>query len=264
MAPHPEAAVNCLPVAALVDALGVGPGDLVSLVGGGGKTTLMYRLVAELHGAGLRAAAATTTKISPPTPDDPCTLLLAADYESLLAALHSSCQGPAVLGRSLVQPQKVGGIPAPWCDRLLADRELDCLVVEADGAARKPLKAPAEWEPVVPETTRLFVAVVGLSCLGSPLDALHVFRPERVAEVTGMAEGSLITAEAVARLLVAPDGLAKGCPTTARTALVLNQADTEAQVAAAQEIAEAIGGEFYQRVLIASLGREREVRRFWP
>jgi len=263
VAPHPEAAVKCLPVAALVDALGVGHGDLVSLVGGGGKTTLMYRLVAELHGAGLRAAAATTTKIGPPTPDDPCTLLLAADYESLLAALHSS-QGPAVLGRSLVQPQKVAGIPAPWCDRLLVDRELDCLVVEADGAARKPLKAPAAWEPVVPETTRLFVVVVGLSCLGSPLDALHVFRPERVAEVTGMTEGSLITAETVARLLVAPDGLAKGCPATARTALVLNQADTEAQVEAAQEIAEAIGGEFYQRVLIASLGREREVRRFRP
>ena len=44
--------MNRLHSVELAETLKIGAGDLVSLVGGGGKTTLMYRLVAELHAAG--------------------------------------------------------------------------------------------------------------------------------------------------------------------------------------------------------------------
>ena len=47
----------------LVDALGITGGDVVALVGGGGKTTTMFRVAREIVEAGGRAISTTTTRI---------------------------------------------------------------------------------------------------------------------------------------------------------------------------------------------------------
>lgn len=41
--------------------------------------------------------------------------------------------------------------------------------IEADGAKRLPLKAPGEWEPVIPEFVDLVIGVVGMDALGEPI-----------------------------------------------------------------------------------------------
>ena len=52
-----------------------------------------------------------------------------------------------------------------------------------------PFKAPAEYEPVIPASTDLVVAVVGLSVIGQALSEEFVHRPERVAVSGGMPIG---------------------------------------------------------------------------
>ena len=47
---------------------GIKKGDVVSLVGGGGKTATMYLLAHELAGQGRRVIVTTTTNIMPPDP----------------------------------------------------------------------------------------------------------------------------------------------------------------------------------------------------
>ena len=246
----------------MVEALGARAGDLIGLVGGGGKTTLMYRAAQDLASAGLRVAAATTTKIFRPGPEDPVALVLAQEYAELVAKL-AQVKGLPVLGRSLLTETKVQGVPPEWCDRLVAEGVVDCLVVEADGAARKPVKAPEAWEPVLPAATTLFVAVVGLTCLDKPLTAEFAFRPELVAAATGCELGAAITPTIVARLLAAPDGLLKGCPRGARRVILLNQADDEVSLQTARKIVRELPPEVWERVLIASLGRDREVGEVW-
>lgn len=51
------------------NAFGLRRGDLLSLVGAGGKTTLMFRLAAEAKALGLRVLVTTSTRILclPPT-----------------------------------------------------------------------------------------------------------------------------------------------------------------------------------------------------
>lgn len=241
----------------LAAALGAGRGDLVSLVGGGGKTTAMYRLAGELRRAGLRAAAATTTKIAPPEAEHDASLVCAGTWEELLAGLDAAGEGVPVLGRELLSSGKVDGIPPEWCDRLLASGRVDALVVEADGAARKPVKAPEAWEPVVPGRTTLVVAVVGLSCLGQSLGPAAAFRPERVAEVTGAALGTPLAPETVAKLLLAPDGLLKGAEAAGRRVALLNQADVPGAAESARAVAQQVlGAESpYDRVVIGAVGR---------
>ncbi|GAB4264149.1 MAG: selenium cofactor biosynthesis protein YqeC [Deferrisomatales bacterium] len=246
----------------LTRALAVGRGDLVSLVGGGGKTTLMYRLVAELRAGGLCAAAATTTKIQVPDPGA-ARLVCAARYEAAAEALSApGDRRTPVLGREVLGGGKVDGVPPEWCDRLVGEGRVDALVVEADGAGRRPVKAPEAWEPVVPAGTTVFVAVVGLSALGRAVDGDRVFRPERVREVTGLGPGAPLDPEALARLLASPGGLAKGCPDGARAVAFLNQADLPGAEDGARRVARLLldRESLFERVVVGSLEGAAPIR----
>lgn len=249
------------PGRSLAEALAVTPRELVALVGAGGKTSLLYRLARELAAAGVRTAAATTTKILPPGPEDGAELALAETWEDL--AMPASAV--PVFGRRLLPNGKVEGIPPAWCDRLVAEGLVDALVVEADGARRLPLKAPSEDEPVVPGGATLFVAVVGLSCLGRPLGGEVAFRPERVAAAAGVALGARITPALLTGLLATPGGLLQGRPPAARAAVFLNQADGPAEVAAGREVASALleGPSPWERVIVGHLRASEPVEEAW-
>lgn len=245
----------------LVEGLGIRVGDLMSLVGGGGKTTLLYRTAETLRRRGLRVAVGTTTKIGPPRAAGRC-LVLAETYHELVEALPRA-PGLPVLGCRRLGNGKVQGISPEWCDRIVAESRVDCLIVEADGASQKPLKAPEAWEPVVPAVTSLFVPVVGLSCLGRPLGPEGVFRVGRVSEVTDLQVGERITVAALIQLLSSARGLLKGCPPGARSVAILNQVDVCDDLEGPREIARALLGASYERVLLAALGKEDRIREVW-
>ena len=49
------------------DALGVARGEMISLIGAGGKTTTMFRLAKEMRDQGCKVLVTTTTQILKPT-----------------------------------------------------------------------------------------------------------------------------------------------------------------------------------------------------
>src|SRR4030043_310016 len=74
----------------LKEALSIKPGEVVSLVGGGGKTTLMFALARELATGGESVITTTTTKILEPSPAETPLLIVEADEQLMLSAvLHS-------------------------------------------------------------------------------------------------------------------------------------------------------------------------------
>ena len=95
--------------------------------------------------------------------------------------------------------------------------------MEADGSRRLPVKAPAPHEPALPPGPLLVVGVIGLGCLGRPMDGATVHRPELFARITGCAPGEAIGWAHLAALAAHPEGLFKGAP--GPRALLLNQAD---------------------------------------
>ncbi len=249
----------------LRELIGVGKGDLVSLVGGGGKTTCLFRLAGELAAAGIAVAATTTTKIMAPTNQAGVRLICGDSYAALCLALGSPTGRVPVLGRGVLPNGKLEGIDPEWCDRLLGDGAVETLLVEADGARRKPLKAPGSREPVVPDRTTVFVALVGLSCIGKPLDDSEAFRAERIAAVAGQALGTPITVETVARLLLSEDGLLRGRPPAARTVAFLNQADIPGARVAGEAVAGRIvtGATPFDRVILGSLQDAQPALGIW-
>ncbi len=233
----------------LVSALGLERARLISLCGAGGKTTLMFAIGRELVAAGRRVLLTTTTRIAAEEAEGPWPLVVARDpAEALGAALRAVEEAPggrrggavvAVSGPA-AEGTKYAGFPPGAVDGWKAGRAFDHVLVEADGAARRPLKAPAAHEPVVPLATDVLVMVAGLDGLGRPLDERTVFRSARWAELTGLAAGAPVTAESLAAVVVHPDGLGRGCPAGARRVLFLNRADTPARRAAARRIRDAL------------------------
>ena len=209
--------------------VGIGPNGVVSIVGAGGKTSLMFHLARQLAYSGKRVLTTTTTKILIPTAEQSETLLIDQDPQVILrqAKTHQAA-GMHISAAAAYLPQtdKLNGF-SPDAIRTFEDSGLfDWVVVEADGAARKPLKAPAAHEPVIPENTSIVVALAGLEVLGRPLGEEMVFRSELAGELMQLSPGETITVPALARLLAHPSGAFKGAPAQARRFIFLNKADT--------------------------------------
>lgn len=200
----------------LIEAFGLERARLVALCGAGGKTTLMFALAREMAAAGERVLVTTTTKIGSTEGEPP--------WPPGISISHG--------GRSADGRKLIGHLPE-YIDQLKQAGQFDRLLVEADGSRKRPLKAPAAHEPVIPSTTDAVIAVAGLSGLGLPLSEETVFRSGIWAALSSAVIGSPVSVESIARVALHKAGLAKGCPETARATLFLNQAHTpEARAAA--------------------------------
>ncbi len=94
--------------------------------------------------------------------------------------------------------------------------------VEADGAARKPLRAPLDHEPVIPRCTGWLAAVIGLNTVGKILSDEWTFRSKLNAEITGLFLDEPVTEASIARSITHDHGIMKGCPAGAARIAFLN------------------------------------------
>ena len=181
MTPKPEKSVS-----RLTTALALEPREHLALVGGGGKTSLMFALAEELRLTRKRVVTSTTTKIRHREAlSSLCVIVLQTDSswrdklrEGLL--IH----GHVFLARSLLDSGKVQGISSSISDELFRDQRIDYLLLEADGAAGHPVKAHVEHEPVIPASATKVVAMLGLEAVSKPLEPGTVFRIDLFRKLT--------------------------------------------------------------------------------
>jgi probable selenium-dependent hydroxylase accessory protein YqeC len=235
-----------------LSAFSIARGDRVALVGGGGKSALRDRLAAEARAAGWRVLLTTTTKTGPPEGVEPI-----VEEDPLLRAERARAamdrDGVAFVVARRESESRLIGVEPVWLELMQAD----LVVVEADGSRKKPLKAPAPTEPVIPETSTLVVAVVGAEVIGAPLTEARVHRLPLFTSATGLQAGDLLTPEALAKFVVSPRGYRKGVPDRARFVPFVNKVSlarpgaVEALVAALGDVAalwgEARDGAFNRR-----------------
>ena len=195
--------------------LDIRPG-VTAVIGGGGKTTLLRTLGEELAGQH-PVLLCTTTKILPFS-DLPCART-AAELDELRRAHQLLCAGTDEPG--------TGKLTAPETPMAVLAEQLDYILVEADGAARRPLKAHAPHEPVIPTEANQTICVVGASGFGRPI-AAAAHRPERYALLAGMPEAAEATPEAEARVLRSED---------LHTKVYVNQVETLWNLADARALA---------------------------
>lgn len=214
------------------------PKQLVAFVGGGGKTSLMFALAVELPG---RVVITTTTRIFAAQMQHAAAVLMADDLGGLgqLLDTHGSC---LVIGR--VDGDKALGVDPTLPGQWLARSYIDYVLVEADGARMRPIKAPAEHEPVVPSDTTLLVPVAGIDALSGPIMEL-AHRPERVLallQATGRPSAQptpdgRLTIAGMAELVASPFGGLKSAPSAVEIIPFINKVETAAEQESASGVA---------------------------
>jgi probable selenium-dependent hydroxylase accessory protein YqeC len=208
----------------LVQAFSIGEKEVISLVGAGGKTTLLYALGRELSALRCGTILTTTTKILEPEPSPFFRQFLSPELSAVKKWVteHVHRHQCLLLARGRLPNGKLEGIYPEWVEELICVDGVSTIINEADGSAGRPLKAPRDGEPVIPDNTTLLVPVMGIDGMGRPLDEETVFRSAIASRLLSLPMGSMITEEAVAHLM---RELIKQGPAGARVVPLINKVD---------------------------------------
>lgn len=133
-------------------------GDIISIVGAGGKTSLLFDLADKLSKKG-SVLITTTTKIYKPVENDNFIFIYPEEMENLSPQdnfIHIYC--------SKIIENKIHG--ASFDEINFLKNRFDYILIEADGSAGKPLKGWKNNEPVIFKDTTKTIAVIDITALG--------------------------------------------------------------------------------------------------
>jgi len=223
----------------LREGLQLSTGGVVCFVGAGGKTSLMFRLARELSAGGDSVLTTTTTRIRMPTQDQSQEVVISPLAEAIIRrAKRFRTQNFhfTAVSEKVRSQDKLKGYSPVFIDDLWKRKLFRWILVEADGAAGRSLKAPAMHEPVIPSRAKWVIGIVGLDAAGKTLDEDRVFRSGIFSQLTGIALGQAISPAAIAASLTHIGGIFKGSPGAADQYLFLNKAEGAEEIQAGREV----------------------------
>jgi probable selenium-dependent hydroxylase accessory protein YqeC len=224
----------------------------------------MFRLAKELFLAGKKVVTTTTTKILEPSSEETVSLYIQTDERELKQFIneHLDEYRHITIARERLESGKLKGISSDLVNDLWSSNEIDYIIVEADGAAGRSLKAPREGEPVIPSSTSTVVAILGVDGVGTEVTEKNVFRADRVSKLTGIPIGEKVTEEAIAVLVTHPEGIFKGAPSSSKVIGFLNKVDIPNGVMKARDTAQKIFQKRHpqiERIVLGQLKSETPV-----
>ena len=173
------------------------------LVGGGGKTTVMYELAAAWAACGRKVLVLTSTHILRPVD---------GSFAANVPAVQNLWQQGryAVIGTPELATGKLTAPPQDLYEAL--QLQADVILCEADGSKHHPCKAPAAHEPVLLPDSDIVLAVVGMDALGNSLQQACQ-RPQLAAALLGCSLDSVIDEQMLVALLLSEQGARKNVGT---------------------------------------------------
>ncbi len=214
----------------LIYYLNIGEGSVISVVGAGGKTTLIRSLAEELS-KNYKVGALTTTKIMKPDNRDYTGLFIGHVTLEDMIDLEN---GVYYFAREALDNGKLWDVDESSFERI---REaMDVLLIEADGSKCKPLKGWADFEPVVPKETTMTIGVLTVKELGRVISEDNVHRLPLFERLTGAKAGQKLEKRHLIDMITHPDGLFKN--SVGERALFFNQVEDEEAKRLANEVIE--------------------------
>ena len=244
------------------EALALGEKGVVSITGAGGKTSLMYSLARELVAAGKKVLTTTTTKIFLPTQEESPVTIVTRFPEEIVekaeALLNKHCH-LTVASDYLQAYHKLKGLEPSVIEYILQANLFDFIIIEADGAARRSLKASAPYEPVVPKFSNCVVAMIGLDVVAKPLTEEWVFRSSIFSRITGLKLLQNVTESSIASAIIHDMSSVSVTGQESMKIAFLNKADNLKARQAGERISafiEKSGRNIFHRIIIGGLKPE--------
>lgn len=247
----------------------------VHIIGGGGKTTLMFHLARALSKAGRRVVTTTTARIRRPKAAESRVVLVEEDVGEAIEALRDAFESNShvTIARHFIPDgQKLLGYLPDELDAVLqapldpqnpeGEPLVHTLLVEADGSKGRSLKAHAEWEPVVSSRADLVVAVLGTDALGCELSDEAVHRAERFAFMLGREVEGTVSADDIATVFFHPRGYLRVLETRVDVMVYLSKAGTGDGLRAAADLAQVLAEADIRWRVVRFVAGELKGRRF--
>ena len=237
--------------------LGLADSQIITFIGGGGKTSLMNTLGKEFASHGYPTLLTTTTHIMKPDflPSKAC-----IEEENLeqITSFFTNLEKDILPLAALGIPEKVVNSNIKWrspssdfCKKIAEfSKKFSTknpykflkILCEGDGSKRLPIKLPKDGEPVFFPKTDTVIGVIGLSCLGKPIKET-LFRYELLPNLTSLdnyfikslQSADIVTTDFLYRLCLSEKGLRKNI-TSQKFCIIFNQADILDEKALAEVI----------------------------
>lgn len=226
--------------------LGLADSQIITFIGGGGKTSLMNTLGKEFASHGYPTLLTTTTHIMKPDFLSDESYIENEDLGQL-ANIFTNLKKNTLPLAALGIPEKVVNSNVKWrspssdfCEKIAEfSKKFSTknpykflkILCEGDGSKRLPIKLPKDGEPVFFPKTDTVIGVIGLSCLGKPIKET-LFRYELLPNLTSLdnyfikslQSADIVTTDFLYRLCLSEKGLRKNI-TSQKFCIIFNQAD---------------------------------------
>lgn len=237
--------------------LGLADSQIITFIGGGGKTSLMNTLGKEFASHGYPTLLTTTTHIMKPDFLSDESYIENEDLGQL-ANIFTNLKKNTLPLAALGIPEKVVNSNIKWrspssdfCEKIAEfSKKFSTknpykflkILCEGDGSKRLPIKLPKDGEPVFFPKTDTAIGVIGLSCLGKPIKET-LFRYELLPNLTSLdnyfmkslQSADIVTTDFLYRLCLSEKGLRKNI-TSQKFCIIFNQADILDEKALAEVI----------------------------
>lgn len=197
--------------------------ELLSFVGAGGKTTTIFKLAKDLKRLGKKVLVTTSTAIFYPQKDG-ADRIIVSSLDNIGNSLDMINEGTiTVMGKEISKEKKLLGLSKKAIDSIYHKKIFDYILVEADGSKRKPIKSPAEHEPVIPLNTNKTIGVIGIDSIGKKINDENVHRAKQFCEVVNCELREEIDEEKIYKLIKNHKGLFKDCPPKSKKYVLINK-----------------------------------------
>ena len=176
--------------------------EIISFVGGGGKTTTIFTLGEELKSLGKKVLITTTTKMSSEKREYDYYFL--GNIDEKFSPINGSI---SIFGEKIKGPKLIGS-SLEKLDVIIDRGIFDFILIEADGARRRPIKAMASHEPVISKYSTKTIGVIGMDCLDKIIEDI-VHRPELFIDIVGKDIKQNVSEKDIVKLALHPKGLFK-------------------------------------------------------
>jgi probable selenium-dependent hydroxylase accessory protein YqeC len=207
------------------------PRAALTLIGSGGKTSLLWLLARKLSRPGRRVLAAPSAKMYPP--------------EETIPGVETA----GILNRAT---GKLESLPPEELERTALSYDL--ALIEGDGSRGLPLKAWAPGEPVVPAFTAFTAGLIPLWPLGEKVSSRIIHRLPLFCRLSGAREGETLKSGHLVRVISgSKDAPGLFAAAKGKKILIFTQIEDDAALDKAGEIKALLPGTFHSS-LFAVLG----------
>ncbi|EJO5348641.1 putative selenium-dependent hydroxylase accessory protein YqeC [Clostridium botulinum] len=224
-------------------------GDVLSIVGAGGKTSFMLNLAEDLR-FNNKVLLTTTTKIY--TPNESLYDFMCIGEKNSYIYDYTNENGVYVYGKYINEDNKLVGFNKKFLDKKF--KYFDYSILESDGSKGKSIKGWRQNEPVICKNTSKTIGILDITCIGKIINNINVHRVNYFTKISNGNLNEKISIPMISSLITNPLGLFKN--SLGEKILFINKIENKHKNSLAHELIKCLSSNsnlFIDKIIIGSL-----------